>query len=190
MDWDCYGDSCSCAKDIYRSRDLFKHHTLDRKCPFSPFWMSLMSRWMLDIRMPTAWERLLLSSFTTWELITGLLLYYRNIPTVHLVMDSKSEIIILLCSFLGNPQPISRIKFCLAEVLVPVPASLSFHIRLLLVTSIHLLTNKNFPIGVWRHELKQRITVVMLNNDIAQLRQWLIEWNQNNPKTHLFWKPH
>lgn len=54
--------------------------------------------------------------------------------------------------------------------------------RLLLVTSIHLLINKNFPIRVWRHELKQRITVVMLNNDIAQLRLWLIEWNQNNPK--------
>lgn len=104
------------------------------------------------------------------------------IPTVHLVMDSKSEIIILLSSFLGNPQPISRIKFCPVEVLVPVPASLTFHIRLLLVTSIHLLINKNFPIRVWRHELKQRITVVMLNNDIAQLRLWLIEWNQNNPK--------
>lgn len=102
------------------------------------------------------------------------------IPTAHLVMDSKSEIIILLCSFLG--QPISRIKFCPVEVLVPVPASLTFHIRLLLVTSIHLLIKKNFPIRVWRHELKQRITVVMLNNDIAQLRLWLIEWNQNNPK--------
>lgn len=149
MDWDCYGDSCSYAEDIYRPRDLFKQHTLGRKCPSSPFWMSLMSRWMLDIKIPTAWERLLLSSFTTWELRTGLLLQ-KLMPTVHLVMDSKSEIIILLCSFLGNPQPISRIKFCLVEVLVPVPASLSFH--------IHLLTNKNFPIGVWRHELKQRIT--------------------------------
>lgn len=156
MDWDCYGDSCSYAEDIYRSRDLFKQHTLDRKCPSSPFWISLMSRWMLDIRIPTAWERLLLSSFTTWELRTGLLLQ-KLMPPVHLVMDSKSEIIIL-CGFPRNEQPISRIKFCLVEVLVPVPASPTFHIYLLSVTSIHLLTNKNFPIGGWRHELKQRIT--------------------------------
>lgn len=32
-----------------------------------PFWMSLISRWMLDIRIPTAWERLLLRSLTTYK---------------------------------------------------------------------------------------------------------------------------
>lgn len=73
----------------------------------------------------------------------------------------------------GKPTTNQRNKVLSSWSIVPVPASPSFHINLLSVTSIHLLTNKNFPIGVWRHELKQRITVVMLNNDIAQLRQWL-----------------
>lgn len=36
----------------------------------------------------------------------------------------------------------------------------------------------NWSVKTWI----KTITVAMLNNDIAQLRQWLIEWNQNNPK--------
>lgn len=32
-----------------------------------PLWMSFISRWMLDISIPTACERLLFNSFTTWE---------------------------------------------------------------------------------------------------------------------------
>lgn len=33
----------------------------------SPCWMSFMSRWRLDMRIPTAWERLLFNSFTTYS---------------------------------------------------------------------------------------------------------------------------
>lgn len=34
---------------------------------YSQCWMSFMSRWRLDMRIPTAWERLLFNSFTTYS---------------------------------------------------------------------------------------------------------------------------
>ena len=59
--------------------------------PNSPFWMSFMSRWMLDIRIPTAWDRLLLSSFATWDRQSSnrlLLLIMHNTETLNLIRQN------------------------------------------------------------------------------------------------------
>lgn len=96
-------------------------HTHDDDKITSPCWMSFMSRCKLDMRIPTAWERLVLSSFTTWNTTqTHTLRMTENTPVMNsiiwLYLVTDPERLFTRDRFqLRSPQKMEKWKWLLRD---------------------------------------------------------------------------